>query len=273
MTKIHCDDQDRRLHGCMDSISDANKKRTQRLSSWWQISVERQKYLNECLQRFQLAPEPTWEDLISPQMFNDLLASDWTVCGVALLQSPGRQCTDKLTFTSDTLRALHESWGSPVLDDKCKLHLFDIVDFVALEPVQAQTVSAAQRNIGRGLTVRSDVMEMDVDFVQGLLSCDAKRFCSVSGISRAVGRLDSVVGSWIERYQIPTASMQQLGQLLQWGVRCISAVTKLMSKSGLSSMMFQPRESLDSIASGFVRRLHQSMFGGGLCCRSAVSPE
>ena len=79
--------------------------------------------------------------------------------------------------------------------------MFDVVDFVALEPVQAQTVQLRH-------LVRSDLLEMDFAFVQGLLSCDAKRFCAVSGISRAVGRLVSVITSWIERYRMP--SMQQL---------------------------------------------------------------
>jgi hypothetical protein len=191
-------------------------------------------------------------------MFNDLQAADWTVCGIALLRSPGVQLTDTLALGSETLRALHQSWGSPVLDAKCKLHLFDIVDFAILEPVPAQTVKQKHE-------VRSDVLEMDFDFVQGLLSCDVKSFCAVSNCTRAVGRLDAVVRSWIEKYQIPTASMRNLAQLLMWGIRSLPAVTKLMSTSGLRSIMLQPRESLDDIASGVIaRRLHQSMFGGGV---------
>ena len=35
-----------------------------------------------------------------------------------------------------------------------------------------------------------------------------------------------------------------------------------MSKSGLTSITLQPRESLDCIASVLVRRLHQALFGG-----------
>ena len=144
------------MHSCMHAyihrheyihayIHDQDKTKgpqsNRRLSSWWSISLERQNYLNECLQRLRFAPEPTSLQSISLQMFRDLQASDWTVCGVALLRVPGRQLTSRLTLASERLRALHESWNSPVIDSKYKLHIFDVVDFVALEPVQSRRCS------------------------------------------------------------------------------------------------------------------------------------
>ena len=192
--------------------------------------------------------------------FTDLEASHWTVLGVALLRVPGRQLTDSLMLGSDLLRALHESWAAPALDCKCKLHIFDVVDFVALdEPVRAQTVLPQK-------LVRSEVVELNPEFVQGLLSCHAKRFCPVSGTSTAAGQLDSVVLSWVKMHKrlgcdgMP--SLQQRGQLMQWGVRCFPAVGKLMSRSGCTSIMLPPRQDLDSFASACARHLHQVMFGG-----------